>query len=183
MLAGYDSDNDKTLRPLFKQLKNGDKRFSREEFLPLLGMANGALVRAAMNNVQLADFGEFEQTLTALHAEMANVSSGEVATYIPTLAKQDPKKWAVAACSVSGQQVLLGDYDDSWCVQSTCKVVNYLVALDLLGEEAVHKHVSKEPSGRNFNQLCLDKNNLPHNPVRCAAAAAAVPVLICAPTL
>lgn len=33
------------------------------------------------------------------------------------------------------------------------------------GEKKVHSHVGREPSGRGFNELTLNNDNLPHNPM------------------
>ena len=167
--VGYDSDNSKLLRPLFQALKDGDKPIGLDAFSDML-CKHSELGRAATNNVALADFREFEATLSKIFDEQRAVKTGTVASYVPTLAKANPDLWGAAVCSVSGQQILLGDYDTEWCVQATAKVVNYLIALDLLGEQKVHAHCGKEPSGRNFNQIWLDKHNLPHNPVVNAGA-------------
>ena len=34
-----------------------------------------------------------------------------------------------------------------------------------LGADVVHKYVGHEPSGRNFNEICLDGQNKPFNPM------------------
>src|SRR5262249_29435220 len=39
------------------------------------------------------------------------------------------------------------------------------VALEEHGEAVVHRHVGREPSGRGFNELTLNKEGLPHNPL------------------
>jgi glutaminase len=87
-----------------------------------------------------------------------------------TYLRADPNKWALALCSTTGQQLLLGDYNERFCVDSCGKLVPYLIALELLGAAEVHKYVGKEPNGRNFNDLALDKNNRPHSPVLNAGA-------------
>jgi glutaminase len=39
------------------------------------------------------------------------------------------------------------------------------MAVEEHGEEKVHKHVGREPSGEEFNALKLNKSGLPHNPL------------------
>lgn len=58
----------------------------------------------------------------------------------------------------------VGDVQDMINVQSCCKPVTYGIALEEHGEDIVHNFVGREPSGRNFNELCLNNDNLPHNP-------------------
>jgi len=67
----------------------------------------------------------------------------------------------------------VGDFDANFCLQSTCKPLNYCLARNLqaAGEGApVHEHVGYEPSGRAFNEFCLNKEGLPHNPLINAGA-------------
>ena len=71
----------------------------------------------------------------------------------------------IAVCTVDGQEFAIGDAETPFCVQSCSKPINYLIALEELGPEEVHKHVGKEPSGQEFNKIFLNKDNLPHNPM------------------
>ena len=78
--------------------------------------------------------------------------------------------WGVSLCTVDGQRFSIGDTQIPFTIQSTGKPINYAIALSELGAEVVHKYVGQEPSGRMFNELVLDQNNKPHNPMVNAGA-------------
>ena len=44
-------------------------------------------------------------------------------------------------------------------MQSCSKPFTYAVCLNELGSDTVHQYVGQEPSGRMFNNLCLDYSN------------------------
>uniref|UniRef100_UPI003F6A19E4 glutaminase n=1 Tax=Winogradskyella sp. TaxID=1883156 RepID=UPI003F6A19E4 len=67
--------------------------------------------------------------------------------------------------TVDGQVIEIGDVKSKFCVQSCSKPINYGIALETLSSNNVHNFVGKEPSGRNFNELCLNEDGLPHNPL------------------
>ena len=90
--------------------------------------------------------------------------SGHVADYIPQLAKGNPKDWGISIFTIDGQSFDIGVTDKRFCIQSCCKPLNYLHAQKLIGQKEYHKYVGHEPSGRGFNELALNENQLPHNP-------------------
>lgn len=123
---------------------------------------------------------ELEELVEQLHERIAHISDGEVATYIPELAKADPDRFAVAACSVSGDLVTAGDCDHPFTIQSICKPFLYSTALGRYGRAAVHQRVGVEPSGDTFNSVVRVESgtNRPHNPM-INAGAIVVASLLC----
>ena len=71
----------------------------------------------------------------------------------------------------------MGDTDVPFTMQSTSKPFSYAMALSEYGENYVHKHVGREPSGRFFNEISLDNDKKPHNPMINAGAIMTVGIL------
>jgi len=101
-----------------------------------------------------------------------------VASYIPQLAKYDASNWAMSICTVDGQRFSLGPVKTMFTMQSCSKPFTYAVCLNELGSETVHQYVGQEPSGRMFNELSLDFNNKPHNPLLNSGAIMSASILL-----
>jgi len=128
------------------------------------------LSQAVRNDVIIPDFPAFcVQLKEVFHRCTAN-TNGSPASYIPQLERYDPNLWAMSICTVDGQRFSLGDVDQLFTMQSCSKPFTYAMCLNELGNEIVHNYIGQEPSGRNFNEICLDKNNMPHNPMLNAGA-------------
>lgn len=142
-----------------------------EAIAPALAGANRTLLsRALTGNLVIPEFTAFCAEITRMFDTVRDRRDGDVAAYIPQLARADPDGFAVAVCTIDGQRVAIGDTATRYCVQSTCKPVNYAIALDRLGVDAVHRHVGREPSGHSFNAITLNGAGLPHNPMINAGA-------------
>lgn len=136
------------------------------------------LARPTLSLVERAARGElvvpdFESLRDQMETEVEAVRSdqrGEVATYIPQLARVPPDRWGASLCTVDGQRVDLGDFGDDFCVQSAMKPLNYALALEEMGETRVHGHVGREPSGQGFSEITLNHAGRPHNPMINAGA-------------
>ena len=111
---------------------------------------------------------EWSKILNEIYNATKLLDGGKVADYIPQLAKVNPELYGISFCSVTGEIINIGDYMQSFCLQSCSKPLNYCLARTL--NNNVHKHVGYEPSGREFNSFVLNREGLPHNPMINAGA-------------
>ncbi|KRY38595.1 putative glutaminase 3 [Trichinella spiralis] len=128
------------------------------------------IIRALRNEFVIPNWEGFCSRIEEIFRSLSDCTLGNVATYIPQLARVDPDNWGMAVCTVDGQRRSWGDSQVRWCLQSISKAFSYGIVLDNVGDEVVHKYVGQEPSGRLFNEICLDHNNRPHNPMINAGA-------------
>jgi glutaminase len=68
-------------------------------------------------------------------------------------------------CASQTLQFSYGDFDTDASIQSCVKPLVYALACEELGVEQVHKYIGVEPSGLAFNDLSLNLENKPHNPM------------------
>ncbi|XP_072252607.1 glutaminase kidney isoform, mitochondrial-like isoform X2 [Leuresthes tenuis] len=128
------------------------------------------LTQAFRKKFVIPDFQSFTSHIDELYENAKNLSGGQVADYIPQLAKFSPDLWAVSLCTVDGQRHTVGDTKVPFCLQSCVKPLKYAVAVHDHGTEYVHSFIGKEPSGLRFNKLFLDEDDKPHNPMVNAGA-------------
>ncbi|UPT61862.1 MAG: glutaminase A [Hyphomonadaceae bacterium JAD_PAG50586_4] len=111
--------------------------------------------------------------LNDLLNDVRQIEGGEVATYIPELAKANPASLAIAITALDGKTYAVGDADLPFTIQSVSKPFLYGLALQEYGRETVLKHVGVEPTGDAFNSTVMDEvNNRPFNPMVNAGAIA-----------
>ncbi|KAM7375499.1 hypothetical protein PAMA_014558 [Pampus argenteus] len=128
------------------------------------------LTQAFRKKFVIPDFQSFCGHMDDLYENAKNLSGGQVADYIPQLARFSPDLWAVALCTVDGQRHTVGDTKVPFCLQSCVKPLKYAVAVHDHGTEYVHRFIGKEPSGLRFNKLFLNEDDKPHNPMVNAGA-------------
>ncbi|KAJ8351533.1 hypothetical protein SKAU_G00230090 [Synaphobranchus kaupii] len=128
------------------------------------------LTQAFRKKFVIPDFLSFASHIDELHASSKKLSGGQVADYIPQLAKFSPDLWAVSLCTVDGQRHTVGDTKVPFCLQSCVKPLKYAIAVHDHGTEYVHRFIGKEPSGLRFNKLFLNEEDKPHNPMVNAGA-------------
>jgi len=120
--------------------------------------------------------------LEQLHARFATLNTGQVASYIPELAKADPAAFGIVIATVDGQVYEVGQSRQRFTIQSVSKPLVYGAALEDAGREVVLYKVGVEPSGDAFNSISLEPGTgRPLNPM-INAGAIAVASLIAGPT-
>lgn len=98
---------------------------------------------------------------------------GRVADYIPELGRVSDDHFGIAVVTAAGDEVVAGDADTAFSIQSVSKVFALVEALCRHGD-AVWARVGREPSGSAFNsiiQLELEQGR-PRNPFINAGAIA-----------
>ncbi|XP_031439401.1 glutaminase kidney isoform, mitochondrial isoform X4 [Clupea harengus] len=116
------------------------------------------LTQAFRKKFVIPDFPSFASHIDELYESAKDLNEGQVADYIPQLAKFSPDLWAVSLCTVDGQRHTVGDTKVPFCLQSCVKPLKYAIAVHDHGTEYVHRFIGKEPSGLRFNKLFLDED-------------------------
>ena len=123
------------------------------------------LNQALSSNLIIPDFTAFSREIKAIYEDLKCITGGQNAQYIPQLARINPNFLGISVCTIDGQRYSIGDTEIPFCIQSCSKALNYAINVAEHGPALVHRHLGKEPSGVGFNQIRLDKNGLPHNPM------------------
>src|SRR5881275_272374 len=111
--------------------------------------------------------------LTDLHSEFSSVTDGNVATYIPELAKADPNRFGICLVTATGHVYEVGDSRHPFSIQSISKPFVYGLALEDNGRPTVLSKVGMEPTGDAFNSISLEPGTgRPRNPMINAGAIA-----------
>jgi glutaminase len=104
---------------------------------------------------------------------------GEVANYIPELARVDANSFGIAVTDIDGAVHATGDCDVPFSIQSVSKVFTLTLALGKAGDRLWNR-VGREPSGSAFNsivQLEYERGK-PRNPFINAGAIAVTDTIL-----
>jgi glutaminase len=105
--------------------------------------------------------------------------SGQLADYIPQLARVEPDHFGIAIVTAAGKTYSAGDVDVPFTIQSVSKAFSYCLALEAIGRDAVRERVGIEPSGDAFNAIEFDPaTNRPYNPMCNAGAITVAGILV-----
>ncbi len=131
-----------------------------------------------MQDTSLAPHFGVDRILSDVHAEVAGLTGGAVADYIPELSKVDPAPFGIAIATAHGRLHEVGDTRTEFTIQSVSKALTYCMALELVGRREVLKRVGVEPSGDPFNAIEFDPvTRRPFNPMVNAGAITVAGIL------
>jgi glutaminase len=129
-------------------------------------------MRAAMDFQPILD-----DIVASLLAERGR--HGQVATYIPALARIDARHFGLALVTADGRTAVAGEGRVPFSIQSISKVFTLTLAMQHVGE-ALWTRIGREPSGDPFNSLIqLEREQgRPRNPFINAGAIAVADRLV-----
>lgn len=99
--------------------------------------------------------------------------AGQVASYIPALARVSPLQFGMALRTCDGEEAAAGDSATAFSIQSMSKVFSLTLAMRSQGD-ALWDRIGREPSGSPFNSLVQleTERGVPRNPFINAGAIA-----------
>lgn len=125
------------------------------------------------------DSDDYPAILRDIHQHVQpHLDRGEVADYIPALARVPKQRFGMAIATLDGQVHRIGDAEQCFSVQSISKVYSLTMALDAIGG-GLWKRCGREPSGNSFNSLVQleHEDGIPRNPFINAGALVVADVL------
>ena len=115
----------------------------------------------------------FSSVLEDIHERHKTLSEGQVADYIPALAKANPEHFGIALLTANGDLFTVGETEVPFTVQSISKPFILGMALDACGPEKTYQCVGTQPISDAFNSITLDETTgRPFNPMLNAGAIA-----------
>ncbi|MBA2961677.1 MULTISPECIES: glutaminase [Ramlibacter] len=118
-----------------------------------------------------------DEIVATLRPELGR--AGEVASYIPALARVPAARLGMALRTCDGEEAFAGDSAVPFSIQSISKLFMLTLAMRGLGE-ALWERIGREPSGNAFNSLVQleSEHGLPRNPFINAGAIAVADRLV-----
>ena len=116
--------------------------------------------KLTLNQVQLQQIvNEIASQAAALYGQ------GKVASYIPALARVQPRQFGLSIALIDGTCVSAGSHQTPFSIQSISKLFTFVLALKMAGDD-VWKRVGREPSGAAFNSMVQleTERGIPRNP-------------------
>jgi glutaminase len=109
---------------------------------------------------------QLQQIVDEIAAQASNLyGQGKVASYIPALARVEPRQFGISIALIDGTCISAGSAQTQFSIQSISKLFTFVLALKLIGDD-VWQRVGREPSGAAFNSMVQleTEKGIPRNP-------------------
>ncbi|MES2632684.1 MAG: glutaminase [Pseudomonadota bacterium] len=118
-----------------------------------------------------------EEIVATLRPQLGR--EGQVASYIPALARVSPMQFGIALRTCDGQEAHAGDSLAPFSIQSLSKLFSLTLGMREMGEQ-IWERIGREPSGNPFNSLVQleSEQGIPRNPFINAGALAVTDRLV-----
>ena len=140
----------------------------------------GVSITIRVSTGVLPDRKLVRETLDEAHAEFSDDSTGEVADYIPALARVSPDLFGISVVGVGGLEVGVGDSDHMFSIQSISKPFVFALVCQEIGAETARDRIGVNATGLPFNSVMAVELNADRtmNPM---VNAGAIATASCAP--
>lgn len=117
---------------------------------------------------------EIERLLSEAHRAVVDLDEGEVADYIPALARVSPDLFGICLYGVSGRKYAIGDTEVPFTIQSVSKPFVFALVCEMVGAEAARTALGVNSTGMAFNSVVAVEIHPDHvaNPMVNAGAIA-----------
>jgi len=129
-MQGILRDDERIVGMMEKIEEHSHSMFTKDEFFDLIQDHVSIVESVLEEKFIVPKFKKFRDEVREIYESCRKNKSGKLADYIPELANQNPNYFGVSVCTVDGQRLHFGDSDKSFSVQSTCKPINYCLALE-----------------------------------------------------
>lgn len=128
----------------------------------------------AVSTGDLPEASIIEKMMQKTYDMYADLTSGEVARYIPRLADADPRWFGLTLASTTGSAFSSGDSRQEFSIQSISKAFVYALVCDTRGHDEVRERIGVNNTGLPFNSVIAIELNAGHtmNPMVNAGALA-----------
>lgn len=107
-----------------------------------------------------------ESLMEILNQNRSYYKQGQIATYIPELAKMNPQSTALSVVTEKGTVISVGDVHQKFTIQSISKLVALMIAVQEKGETEVFKNMGYFGTDKPFNHFgSLETSGKPLNPM------------------
>lgn len=100
---------------------------------------------------------DYQKILENIYKKVKSNNSGNLASYIPQLAKADPSIFGISFCDINGKCYSVGDYNKKIPIESISKLFTLALAVKKFGKNEVYKKIGTDGSFMPFNSIIAAK--------------------------